>query len=267
MCDSDLNPYPGASVTYTFEMQGISFENLSIEIGQYNITEIVFEKNTENESKKNHYVMRFEFGPTVSLELADEISESLKDCMFDMLCFHAGGKVVNERKLAHSLTPRPGEGGNLSAILPSFSLSSELIVGDKKLNEGDIEEIKLNTKKCINTSGELQSILRIYRAAFGINDPLSRFLLFYQIMLIITGDKNQTITDKKILDIAPETEQTNRPDKPTKKETIYTRLRNEIGHKRDNTDINTTMTEISNCLHDFQYKIIEKIIKDEIKKL
>jgi hypothetical protein len=86
----------------------------------------------------------------------------------------------------------------------------------------------------------------LFRAAQRSESAVERFLLFYALLLLIVvrGPDEQRVVDAFIRREEPLVPETRRPDKPQIKETIYSRLRNEIGHKRQNANIAQTRAEI-----------------------
>jgi hypothetical protein len=82
-----------------------------------------------------------------------------------------------------------------------------------------------------------------YRFAGFQNDPVARFMFFYNILLQLHNDSQKQIDDfiRKEMTNIP---QSPRPDKPRLIETIYTRLRNEVGHTRTGATSEQTSKEI-----------------------
>jgi hypothetical protein len=73
----------------------------------------------------------------------------------------------------------------------------------------------------------------VYRAALAHEDPLIQFLVLYLLLMSFFGD-NQRDVDQFILRIEPEVncEYTRPTNNGMAQETVYTRLRNQIGHNR-----------------------------------
>jgi hypothetical protein len=83
----------------------------------------------------------------------------------------------------------------------------------------------------------------MFRSTMAMNETISKFMLLYFIALSICNDRQEKV-DKKILRHQPSTP-TNEPyGKRKTPETIYTRLRNEIGHRRPGTSIEGTRKEM-----------------------
>lgn len=85
----------------------------------------------------------------------------------------------------------------------------------------------------------------LFRAALGLSDPLSKFMALYNIVLSTCSD-NQENVDKFVISIQPKIP-TNPPHRPRRsgvQETVYSRLRNQVGHIRPGTTIEGTRAEM-----------------------
>ncbi len=81
----------------------------------------------------------------------------------------------------------------------------------------------------------------LFRSALGLNDPLSKFMALYNIVLSICNDLQEDV-DAFVLSVQPGVDR-NPPFRPRKsgtQETVYTRLRNQVGHRRSGTTIEET---------------------------
>jgi hypothetical protein len=82
-----------------------------------------------------------------------------------------------------------------------------------------------------------------YRFAVSQSDAVARFMFLYNILLQLGGD-NQGGVDNLVRQEEPNVRQRLRKRKPRVMETIYTRLRNEVGHVRAEATPRQTRTEI-----------------------
>jgi hypothetical protein len=104
---------------------------------------------------------------------------------------------------------------------------------------------------------------KMYRLAVNQQDTLGKFMLLYSVMLQLTKNELQDEVDKLILNIEPNVKQTPKPPKLKKRskvnpnETIFTRLRNEIAHRRANVDIKNTSEEIKKNINDLDLIVIK----------
>jgi hypothetical protein len=96
--------------------------------------------------------------------------------------------------------------------------------------------------------------------AVGLEEPISKFMCLYNIMLSLCNDDQKQV-DKFIRDIQPGVELSPSPKSSKKKETVYTRLRNEVAHSRPSTTIQATREEIKKNLDGFIGLIREIIFR------
>lgn len=91
----------------------------------------------------------------------------------------------------------------------------------------------------------------LFRSARLSMSPAEEFMHLYNVLLMLFNDK-QAAVDKFIVKEDPTVSQTQQPLKPPGKapvmETIYTRLRNELAHKRAGVNLDDTKIEMANRL-------------------
>lgn len=90
------------------------------------------------------------------------------------------------------------------------------------------------------------SRLRMFYDSATITEPIGRFISLYTLMLHYCSDEqkdSQAKVDKAILSIDPTVAQFKSP-KFNSYETIFTKLRNELSHKRDGVDILETHNQV-----------------------
>lgn len=97
-----------------------------------------------------------------------------------------------------------------------------------------------------------------FRFAIRESDPVSRYLFLYNILLQIHDDSQKNV-DNFIRTENPQVQQSPRPDEPSIIETIFTRLRNEVGHARPNVIPANTRKEISENVAQLQ-SLVKKAI-------
>jgi|SRR5215203_5100626 len=90
-----------------------------------------------------------------------------------------------------------------------------------------------------------------YRFAGNLSDPVARFMFLYNILLQLNDD-NQTQVDAFIRTEMPSVPLSPRPDRRKIVETIYTRLRNEVSHRRPGITPEQTRKEIQANVAPFQ---------------
>jgi len=159
--------------------------------------------------------------------------------------------VRNLRQSGYSL-PKTGGDRNyqINAGPISFSLPKEpLTPSDEQLS--NVLQLSLDI------TDELSVFLRQYAFANAETDPISRYSFLYNLLLQIVGDK-QARVDSAILGIDPDCEHTNSPNNG-KLETVYTRIRNELAHKREGVSYHDTRASVIEVTDGFS-GIVREII-------
>lgn len=101
------------------------------------------------------------------------------------------------------------------------------------------------------------SKLLLYHTSATLTDPIARFLSLYMVMLHDVGD-TQWAVDEAILGLDATVGQFKKPD-GKRFETVFTKLRNEVGHKREGVNI----LETHRLIHD-NVDRFEEIVKKHI---
>ncbi len=108
------------------------------------------------------------------------------------------------------------------------------------------------------THNELYSA---YRFASNQSDAVARFMFFYNVLLQLHND-NQGHVDTFIRQEEPNVPQSTSPHKPSVMETVYTRLRNEVSHRRTKTTPEQTRTEIEGNV-----AALQQLVKTAISRI
>ncbi len=125
-----------------------------------------------------------------------------------------------------------------------------------KLNPGPgfVKELEDHLKKP-ELLGEI--CFKIYRLAVNNQDTLGKFMLLYSVISQLTENEYQDEVDELIRNVEPNVKQTPKPSingrtlRGNPNETIFTRLRNEIAHRRPNADMQITSKEIKENINKF----------------
>jgi hypothetical protein len=97
---------------------------------------------------------------------------------------------------------------------------------------------------------------QLYRATLNIEGPLARFVLLYSVLLLVCGDSQKKV-DVCICRLRPDTQRYK--DRNGLKETVFTRLRNKLGHGRPDWSIESLVHEANTLLPDFVKIVAEAI--------
>jgi hypothetical protein len=92
----------------------------------------------------------------------------------------------------------------------------------------------------------------LFRSARQSLSPVEEFMHLYNILLMLCNQQYQDEKQKRVDDFIrsedPKVPQTPDPRKPKVMETVYTQLRNEIGHKRDGVNLEETKRKMGHWL-------------------
>ena len=253
--DKYPSPYPSGHEQYSFKMHVTHDNTLSFKIAHPKVEEVIFQKKRPEDQFNPEWLMTIHFGPVFSMDQAKEIGNTIKDDILDMLSLTLKTKINELKMVGSGLAPRIGERGIVHSVLPfSFEIVAHGRTGTWRLCDNNIREIQDGLLKIIR--GKPRYLIRLFRYAINAEDPVIQFLFLYLILYQMC--ENQDEVDRMILGIAPNTPSSAKPTKkadqkkpksPT--ETIFTRLRNEIGHGRE-VDPEVTRREIMIHLDEFK---------------
>lgn len=124
-----------------------------------------------------------------------------------------------------------------------------------------IEEIE-KLKKDLNKNINKDHLLSLYRGIMQCTDNVAKYMLLYSILAELKGPYQNNV-DNFIRLQDPTVEEKNSTKDPSKKETIYTYYRNQIGHTNENSDITKNRSFIDMNIENFM-NIVKKAIEENI---
>jgi len=249
--------YPGAHVKYAVDIFGVTFEPFECSPSNNNVKTVAFEKEEPGNPLNAKCFMTFYLGPVSSLEEAKRISELEMDPLLDIVSFEFLAKISKPRCVGYNLMARPGEGAQGHCLLPPLQMKGTGTTGDRVV---DKQEIKNMIKYVRHKSIKNGRLLSLFRRALLIDDVVSQFLMLYLILDVKIGAQNgaQQKIDALLRSLNPNIEESPDPRNLNRKETCYTRLRNEITHRGTNPE--KTNGEILERSYDFK-RLVKLAIK------
>ncbi len=249
-------------VDYTAKIQGTIFEPFEIEGACQSVSRILLEATTEGDLKISFFVSDVE-----SANDACRLTQGTVVDIIDKLSFELGVPISNPQLSGATVTHEiESEKGSNSKILDvhgidtvTFSCRVEIV---QKLGLEAINNTRTFLKKKDISNFRY---FPVFRSALNNDDPVVRFMMLYKILLHKFGD-NQREVDQFIRVSEPGVPETPRPDKPEIMETVYTRLRNEIGHVRPSAVPEQTRNEIANWVNHL-VGLVKKAIEQDIPLL
>ena len=171
-------------------------------------------------------------------------------CCFTSMAYKYDFCLRNMRRSGSTL---PKRDETLSTVVNTVGIRWN-IETPKKSIEGDVSSLLV---QAISTNEHDIQMLHQFIAAKSEVDTVSRFMLLYNLALQLNSD-SQRILDQSILGIDPRCIVSPSPQF-NRKETIYTRLRNQVAHYRDNTNFQATRNEIDGVVNKFQDAVYEML--------
>lgn len=122
----------------------------------------------------------------------------------------------------------------------------------KKVEHKDVADLKAELE---DLRPNKQDYEELYRVAMQAVDGVDRYMSLYRILSLIclnptTGKEDQKYVDDFIVQVTSEIRQFPRPDKPGVLETVYSKLRNEVGHARPGVDLASTRQEMDKRVYE-----------------
>jgi len=154
-----------------------------------------------------------------------------------------------------------GENGEVLVYEPT-RIVSKRVAGYFDLI-GEVDHSRL-TKFMNKSDPSIDYYSKLYHQVLKFDNDAQIFLFLYNMLLKFSGDSQECV-DQKIRDVYPAVP--NFIAKVKGKdilETLFTRLRNEVGHNRKNASFLSTSSEISRNLKKFQDVVRKIIFKIEI---
>lgn len=207
------------------EFEGISITPLETDKGEYRISISLKELNSYEDALKH----------------AESTLETLlSELAYHLQCFVGGLRFNAARKI---------EGKNIT-IYPSPMMLSVFSSGTFQISASTITDLLRSTIDC--------PYFTMFRHSMQITNELGKFMGLYNILLSIFGDKQQKV-DRFILTRDPNTPVSQSPHYPCDKETVFTRLRNQVGHFRPGTSLLKTRQEMAQNLSALQSHVVAAI--------
>lgn len=170
------------------------------------------------------------------------IATKVNTAALDRISFYHGIAIENAQITDAQFSPLDPQPGVLVAATGNYAITGypvSLVVG--------IPAARLKTElEQASPPGEQD--FGLFRSARQSMSPVEEFMHLYHILLMLFND-SQADVDAFILREDPAVPQTWHPLRgPGVMETVYTRLRNELAHRRAGVNLHNTKTEMANRL-------------------
>jgi hypothetical protein len=177
------------------------------------------------------------FDSVASEDEAKSLATKVNTASLDRLGFQLNVVIAHALLTGTQFSPVNPTPGVLSAGVGEY-----LILGEKvTMVLGTTAERIKSVLEQATPPGEVH--YQLFRSARLATSPVEEFMILYQVLLILAGDRQEDV-DKFIVSEEPSIPQTPSPHRQGAMETVYTRLRNELGHKRAAVNLDTTRAEM-----------------------
>jgi len=162
--------------------------------------------------------------------------------VLNRIAFHHNVAIENARITGDQFSPLNPQPGVLAVAAGAYALTggaARMVVGIPSA------QLKSMLEKASLPGEDKYGFFRSARQSMS---PVEEFMHLYNILLIIYTD-SQADVERFIVSEDPAVSRTQHPLKaPGVMETVYTRLRNELGHKRPGVSLDNTKSEMANQL-------------------
>ena len=220
------------SVEYIASTSGIQIEEFSVHSEHPNINSLVCSISENGSAKIRVNLEDIYYEDWPHTEISQEIQQFVAVLSFEFDC-----PIHFLREAGYSIKKNDGSG--MSHVSSSLVALWDIVSATVKPGNHSIENFKQRFQAFRHSSSA-----RVYSSAIKQEDPIARFMFLYNIILTLSGDKQANV-DENILSVAPDTPQTASPVSTAIQETVYTRLRNEIAHNREEAEFESTSSEVN----------------------
>jgi hypothetical protein len=231
------------SIEYVVDTSELEPNSLELERFHEHITKV------EINASETQLVLRFH---TINVFVEDEegAMNNLALRCFTSLAHKYNFSFRNMRRGGSTL---PKRGGSSSIVINGLGLRWN-IEPPRRSIDGDVSSL---FEQYISISEYDIQLIHQFIIARSEIDNVSRFMFLYNLALQMHSN-NQKVLDEAILRIEPSCAVSPSP-RFEGNETIYARLRNQVGHRRDGTNIEATRKEIDEMVNKFQEVVYEML--------
>jgi len=247
-----------AKVSFAAHIEGLDLEQVDAGSCDPSVKKISI--RTENE---NTLAIDFELLDVFSTEDAMSIVGPLIGPLVNKVSYEFDCSIGEPRFTGMSLPTDPS--GSHHQVIGEILCLNDLVADTLKPNESKREKLRRSLELPL---AETDVYLSLHRFCMGQKDPLSRFLSFYHLVHIIAADEreSQISVDRAIAGIDPNVEWSAKPNTNNNKfETKFTRLRNQVAHRRPGKSLEETRQEIEENVDGLRV-IAKEMVRQKIEK-
>jgi hypothetical protein len=227
------------SVNFTADSTQIAFPAMTI------VTHITNTDGATVAATADAVTLKVEIAKADSVAEAIRLGEEVAAHIANVLTFHFGSLFKRFRLVDHALIEEEAEGVPVHHISNSIGFFMKV---DHCLHIGP-DKVAAAKQALDQPHHAGYLFYDQFRAALSLGDPLARFMSLYNIVLSLSNDSQEDVDIFALqLNGATPTNAPYRRRPSGTQETVYTRLRNQVGHVRPGTTIEGTRTEMETWL-------------------
>lgn len=252
--------HPGGKAKYSFRMFAAYEQPIVCTVIDPRVVDCTFTKENTEDRFDAAWCLTIRLGSVQSIEEVKDICDTTSSKIFDRMSLALHIKIDQIKMIAHSLMPLPDGGFTADLIFPMMTLDAECRAGGRKLLADDVHVLRADLTNPHPSPNP--TLVALYRSALCADDPVVKFLMLYLILYELSGNDKQGKVDCLILKHSPQTEMraSGKTGKngANNKETIYTRLRNEVTHRTEAKPEDNRREIVSNL------DTFESIVRDSL---
>lgn len=258
-------------VEYDCETTSPEIDNLELEVPHPDFVLLTVRINSQTKN-----LLRFHFSCDASVspsnEKIREVTSKIANNIVDQLAARFGTRITDpvhriDNLSTRDLAPPPPqtierERNIIKVTVTDRIMASGGFIGGSVEYVGPAFDPEELIQELESTVLEENFLWRQYRYALESRDPSDCFMFLYSILLQLNQDKQGQV-DEYIRQVEPGVQETPSPKKSIKLETVYTRLRNQVGHDRGVTiaDMRREMAQVLPRLKQITKGAIEQEIQ------
>jgi hypothetical protein len=222
---------PTGTISYVASLAGARFEALIVASPHLSVEKIVLELENDEQLK-----ITFHLIDVFTEEEAKAIANNLFPSILNRLALYRDIPIGDPYCIGSTLPKDASGSRHTVGVSLHIRCSTSVVV---RLGEDAHRELVEQLEQ-LYTHHDLYSL---YRFAIRQSDAVARFMFLYNLLLRLNHD-NQIQVDDFIIAVSRGVPQSPSPYRQGVSETIFTRLRNEVGHRRAGTTPEHTRKEI-----------------------
>jgi len=235
------------TVTYVAKAPALQFERVDLVYGQRHDVhlfspmpeEITLDVETDCASERE----ALDFSATLAGQVLDDLAVHLKK------------PIDRERMVGYCLRKLAIEPGDTAAFVTASSLVSSYATHALPMRMDALAAQRLFDYG-LSTDTAHRVWRHLFRDALNIGEPIARFMLLYGILLLVCGD-NQGEVDDRVWTLRPDADASESRKKV--KQTVYTELRNTLGHGRPGWTVECLVQRAETLLPEFTAIVAEAV--------